>query len=154
MQRQLDMPAQAIHAALLADHDDLDAELSELAHVFEDGDWLSARDAYVAFERRLARHFELEEQILFRDFARSFPRETNELLAEHRLIRKRVDELGIGIDVHQTRLTAIEELAMLIRAHAAREDRLLYRWTDAAPWTSAATDLFAHRRSPAPPEEP
>jgi len=52
------------------------------------------------------------------------------LIEEHRALRKRLDELGIGVDVHQTNIGAIRELAAKLRRHAEREDALLYRWAD------------------------
>ncbi|HEY5951654.1 MAG TPA: hemerythrin domain-containing protein, partial [Kofleriaceae bacterium] len=116
------MPSDRIGASLILDHADLEADLVELIRAFQIGDWPIARATYTGFERRLTNHFKREEQLLFEDFAREFPKETDELLAEHRLIRRRMDELGFGVDVHQTRLAAIEDLAALLRKHAARED--------------------------------
>lgn len=141
----------SIHANLILDHDNLEADLRDLIRAFKLGDWPIARDTFAGFERRLVSHFAREEQLLFPDFATLFPRETDELLEEHRSIRRRVDELAIGIDVHETRVTAIEDLAALIRRHAERENRLLYRWTDDQAFPSETATLFSHGRSPAAP---
>ena len=148
----------SIYDRLLAEHARLDASLERLLAAYRTGDREVAAEAFGAFEDRLTDHFELEERVMFATFAQDNPREAAELAAEHAAIRARVEELGIGVELHQTRLGAIEGLAQLLREHAAREDRLLYPWADRAfsdPALRPHLDAFlAHGRSPAPPVVP
>lgn len=144
----------SIHDRLLAEHAGLDASLERLLAAYRTGDRDVAAEAFGDFEGRLTDHFDLEERAIFPAFSEHEPREAAELAAEHAAIRTRVDELGVGVDLHATRLGAIEGLAQMLRAHAAREDRLLYPWADQTfsdPALRPYLDAFlAHGRSPAP----
>ena len=119
-----------VKARLIADHDELDAFLDQLIAAYQTGDRGAAASAYQELEARLKTHFSMEEGILFPEFARVEPREADELRAEHAAIRARLDELGVGVDLHQTRLPAMRELAQRLREHAARENEAVYRWAD------------------------
>lgn len=149
------MTEPSIRQRLLADHEQLEELLGELIAAFETGDREIARDTYRRFEPRLSEHFGVEEQLLFPELAARDPSEVEELRAEHQAIRKRLDELGIGVDLHLTRLPAIRELVADLHRHAAREDGLLYRWadqafSDPARW-QAVESRFTHGRSPVAP---
>ena len=141
-----------IHARLAMDHHDLEVLLEQLICAYETDDREIAAGAYAALEHMLAAHLEAEEQLLFPDFAREEPDEVRRLREDHRRIRMRVEELGIGVDLHATRIGAIRELVQLLRAHAARENALLYRWADRAAADRAELPaFFAHGRSPVAP---
>jgi len=148
-------PMGPIQKRLMMDHEELDVLLEQLIAAYETNDREIAENAYEEFEQVLSTHLEAEEQLLFPDFAHSEPEETNRLREEHRRIRSRVEELGVGVDLHATRIGAIRELVQILRAHAARENALLYRWADRAFSDPAAraqlTTSFAHGRSPAAP---
>ena len=120
----------SLHVHLANDHQELEVLLEQLTSAFATGDRDVAAAAYRSFERRLTEHFDFEEEQLFAEFATVNPVEVSDLRAEHRAIRARVEELAIGVDLHQTRLAAIQELARMLREHAEREDRVLYPWAD------------------------
>jgi hemerythrin-like domain-containing protein len=144
----------SIHARLVKDHDDLDEMLESLIAAFKTGDWEAASATYADFEGRLTTHLRGEEELFFPDFAIVDPAEVAELREEHRKIRERVFELGVGIDLHQTRIGAILELADMLRRHAAREDAVLYPWANeafAAAQASRFFNFFTHGRSPVAP---
>jgi len=154
MQRAVRMAlTPSLHARLVIDHQELEVLLDELTRAFATGDRDVAAAAYRGFERRLTEHFGFEEDQLFAEFATVNPFEVSELRAEHRAIRARVEELAIGVDLHQTRLPAIQDLARMLREHAEREDRVLYRWADriaADPARrSRLEEVLAHGSSPA-----
>lgn len=131
------------------DHDDLDGLLQRLIAAFQTGDWDVARTTYAQFETQLTTHLRVEEELLFPDFEKVEPVETALLKDEHARIRARLFELGVGVDLHQTRLPAIEELAQSLRQHADRENKLLYRWADRFySDTSRFENFFTHGRSP------
>jgi hemerythrin-like domain-containing protein len=148
-------PMGPIQTRLVADHEELDLLLERLIAAYETNDREIAACAYRDFEEALSAHFEAEERLLFPDFAHQEPEETNRLREDHRRIRARVEELGIGVDLHATRVGAIRELAQSLRAHAARENTLLYRWADRAFSDPAARARlgtgFVHGRSPVAP---
>jgi hemerythrin len=148
-------PMGPIHARLVMDHDDLDAFLDQLIAAYETNDRDVAASAYKELEQRLATHFAMEEELLFPDFAKIEPAETAALRTEHQRIRTKLDELGIGVELHQTRIGAIRQLAQDLRSHAAREDALLYRWADrlySDPTRRPTFEaFFVHGRSPAAP---
>jgi hemerythrin-like domain-containing protein len=145
----------SIHARLHADHDYLDARLDDLVAAFKTGDHGASGQAYRDFESHLTEHFGVEEKILFPEFAVAHPAEVEELQAEHAAIRARMEELGVGVQLHQVRLPAIEDLVRMLRGHAAREDAALYRWADRAfsdpVHLLRFEGVFTHGRSPEAP---
>ena len=120
----------AFHARLLREHAELEAGLQRLIEAFETGDQETARTAFREFDRQLAAHVQLEDDLLLPEFAAFDPLEAEQIAAEHRAIRTVIDELVIGSDLHLARVSAIRELAEVLRAHAQREDASLYRWVD------------------------
>lgn len=151
-------PPGSVHARLLEEHEALDAALERLLAAYRTNDRDAASEAFGEFQCHLADHLDLEERLLLPELALVRPREAEQLRTEHRAIRQRVDELGIGVDLHVTRIGAIEGLAQMLRDHAAREDHLLYRWADQVfsdPAARPRLDTFLARgRSPAPAERP
>jgi hemerythrin-like domain-containing protein len=145
-------PMGPIQSRLIMDHEDLDVLLDQLIAAYETNDREIAASAYAEVEHRLFAHFEVEEHALFPEFARTQPAETKRLLEEHRWIRARVEELGVGVDLHATRVGAIRELVQMLRSHASRENALLYRWADQTFSDPAAharlATMFSHERSP------
>lgn len=138
----------------LADHEQLELLLRELIAAFETGDRDVAREVYRKFDVALAEHLAIEEEQLFPELSTTEPGEVTQLRTEHAAIRRRLDELGIGVDLHLTRLPAIRALVDDLHAHALREDRLLYPWADRVLSEHARAQLgsqFVHGRSPAPP---
>lgn len=139
----------------LADHEQLETLLGELIAAFETGDHGIARETFRRFEKLLLEHLEIEERQLFPELAATNVAEIADLRDEHRAIRTRVEELAVGVELHQVRLSAIRTLVDNLHHHAAREDRLLYRWADGVfsepARRSQVEAMFTHGKSPAPP---
>jgi len=133
---------------LLHEHEAIDLALDHLVAAFESGDRDIARAAFRELDARLSAHLALEEEVL-PEFAELEPAQAAQLEREHHTIRAALDELGIGTDLHLTRVPAIRALAEMLRAHARREDALFYRWIETQPWPRA-TD----RASPEPAATP
>jgi hemerythrin-like domain-containing protein len=95
-----------------------------------DADPSTARAAWDAFERELLAHMAIEEKDLFPWFGRVQPEEARALQAEHDVIRARLFELGLALDLRRLGTPAIDEFAARLRAHALREDLMLYPWTE------------------------
>lgn len=79
-------------------------------------------------ESKLLAHLEAEERFILPAFARVDREEAVALVREHGTIRELVIELGVAVELHYARLAPFERLAEFLRAHAAREEALLYRW--------------------------
>lgn len=101
-----------------------------VARAQKEADPSAARAAWEAFERELLAHMEIEEKDLFPLFGRVHPDEARALQAEHDVIRERLFELGLALDLRRLGAPATDELAARLRAHALREDLTLYPWTE------------------------
>jgi hemerythrin len=111
-------------------HDALERMLDQVEHAAAEVDPRALQKIWNAFERALVRHLDLEEESLFPLVESVHPEEARERRAEHARIRQIVGELGLSCDLHAVRREAVEDLVSTLRAHAAREDRTLYRWVD------------------------
>jgi len=115
---------------LRRDHARLAALLDDLLDAFRRGDREALRDAWSRFEQGLLAHLETEERHVLPRIARVAPAEAEAIASEHEALRSRLEDLGVGVDLHAVSLGAAEELAVTLRAHALREERLLYRLAD------------------------
>lgn len=80
------------------------------------------------FVRELEDHMAAEEEVLLPEFAVAHPAEAVVLSEQHGHFRRRLAELGVQIDLHCLRAETIDVLVEELRAHARREDLLLYPW--------------------------
>lgn len=115
---------------LRRDHARLDALFTELLDQFEEGNQHDVRAAWVEFDDGLTAHLDLEERVILPLFAQVDRAEAEALRAEHVRIRQLLAELGVGVDLHLVRLDLAREFIDALRAHARREDQLLYRWAE------------------------
>lgn len=90
-----------------------------------------ARDLWTELDHGLLAHMEAEERFVLPAFARIDAQEALVLIHEHGKIREQLLELGVAVDLHCIRLEQSREFIATLRAHADREDKLLYRWADA-----------------------
>ena len=102
------------------------------------------RDLWTDLDHGLLAHLEAEERYVLPAFAHIDREEARALLREHGLIRERLLELGVAVDLHLGRYEAGRELVDMLRAHADREDKLLYRWADEQLDTSLAEAARRH----------
>ncbi|HEX2685563.1 MAG TPA: hemerythrin domain-containing protein [Kofleriaceae bacterium] len=99
------------------------------------------RELWTELDHGLLAHMEAEERFVLPAFARFDHEEAIALLREHGGIREQLLELGVAVDLHCIRFEQSREFIQRLRAHAAREDKLLYRWADSrldAPLVAAA----------------
>ena len=101
-----------------------------VARAKSEADPATSRAAWDAFERELLKHMEVEENDLFPLFGRVHPEEARALQAEHDVVRERLFELGLALDLRRLGTPAIDEFAARLRAHALREDLVLYPWAE------------------------
>jgi len=94
-------------------------------------------------EHELLNHMEAEERFVLPGFARVDHGEATALLRDHGLIRENLLELGIALDLHCIRYERSQQFVDLLLRHAAREERLLYRWAEEHLSPGAAQALKA-----------
>ncbi len=126
----VEVPAAQTRAELLLPdhHRRLDALLDELRATARADDPRALCACWSRFAGELAAHLAAEEEHLIPAFAIAQPDEARALLREHAEIRKLVDELGVGVDLHLLRVPTFDRLVERLRAHARREDALFYPW--------------------------
>src|SRR5262245_33839590 len=119
-----------IREKLMADHRRLDTLLDSTLRAIEANDRDAIDSKFTEFDCGLRTHLEAEERHLLPALLRSDPRSARAIMAEHRHIRTRLLELASAIDLHTIRFSTANSFAGELRAHASREDALLYQWAD------------------------
>jgi hemerythrin len=112
------------------DHRRLEKLFDYLLEEFEAGDRAGTQKMWTRFEGGLTAHLNAEEKYLLPIFGKAYPAEAAALLHEHQLIRARVEELGVGVELHLVNLAIARELVETLRAHARREDEMMYGWAE------------------------
>jgi len=112
------------------DHDRIAALCDELLEAYGTDDWAVVRSAWGRFERALTAHIQAEETWLLPFYAIAEPAEAQALRRDHDVLRRRLDEIGFGIDLHCANDEVGREMVALLRDHARREDSTLYPWAD------------------------
>ena len=120
------------HTRLLRDHAEIELLLQDLLAGFDSGERTVASSAFQAFDRRLSAHLAFEDEMLLPLLAGIDRQEADEIAAEHRAIRTRVETLAIADNLHLSRASEIHALVELLRAHARREEAALYWLADRA----------------------
>jgi len=132
---------------MLDEHVHLATLCSEAIAAFEDGDREACDAAYRTLERELEAHLAFEDRELIPALARFNAAEAATLAEDHRRLRARVTELGVGVDLHATRVAAVRGLVIDLGEHARREGALLYRWVDEAFDTPTRLDWIRRLRT-------
>jgi hemerythrin superfamily protein len=117
-----------LHKQVGRHHHELDRLLTELCEQARLDDPKALRRFWTRFERELAAHLRYEEMVVIPSFAAEDPGEAAELLREHDEIRRLVDDLGVGVDLHLVDAGIAADLARRLHDHAAHEERVLYPW--------------------------
>ena len=120
----------SIRDHFLADHRRLEDLFVQVLDAFENGVREELSILWTRFESELERHMSAEERFLLPSFALEHPEEAKALVEEHAEFRRKLVELGVSVDLHIVRLVVANELIEKLRAHAHREDELLYEWGD------------------------
>jgi hypothetical protein len=147
-------PASPIRAFFLADHGELEELLTRLLTAFEVDDFVEVARFWSEFDERLSKHLEAEEHFMIPQLSSSLPRDARALLQEHRHIRSRLVELGLGVDLHIVRLGAARGFVQELHAHACHEDDAFYRWADDHFADRERSALFAALTAPLPAKAP
>lgn len=86
------------------------------------------RARWSRFETDLTAHLALEESRVLPAFEREYPEEARAILADHGRIRSLLEELGLELELHCLRSERVSTFIDQLRAHARREERLMYPW--------------------------
>ena len=135
-------PTTDFRDAMSGDHEELVALFDELLAAFRSGDRDEATAMFARFEQRLENHLALEDDVFLPTLRRDYPTEASELAVDHHRIRARLLELGVDVDLHLARAAWVEDFVSMLRAHAAREDALLYRWASEHSPRTAINDAL------------
>jgi hypothetical protein len=111
-----------------ASHQVLDDQLDRTMAAIEANELSTLDVLWIQLEARVLAHLEAEERFVLPTFARVDPAEAMALLREHGHIREQLLELGVAFAQHYIRPRRFAQLVTLLRAHARREDQLLYQW--------------------------
>jgi hemerythrin superfamily protein len=114
---------------LSQDHARLDRLFQDLLEAFEADARTEVARLWTQFDNDLRAHMQLEEEHLLPKFLEFNAPEALALMREHQSIRDQLLQLGIGVDLHLTRHEKVAEFVRDLRAHATREDDLMYRWS-------------------------
>ena len=139
-------PHARLRGLLAHDHERLDKLFEDVLAAFGADAREDAARLWGQLDRGLAEHMEFEERQMLPAFRAVDRREADALLREHDLIRHRLIELGMGLDLHCLRVELVADFIALLRGHARREDALLYRWAERELPPSAQAPF-----APAPP---
>jgi hemerythrin superfamily protein len=131
------------------DHRHIDALLERLVVQVRADDRTGALKAWQRVETATLAHLDAEEMFLFPTLAESEPAEAKRLLEEHAGIRASLGELGLAFELHTVRREAIEAFCALLRAHADREEAILYPLAERRLQVSTARSLFDRLRGAA-----
>jgi len=115
---------------LSREHARLDRLFRELLAAFEADARVDVARLWNEFDADLRAHMQLEEDELMPKFLEFNALDAVDLLRDHQRIRDKLLALGVGVDLHQTRHTQVAEFLRELRAHARREDELMYRWAE------------------------
>jgi hemerythrin-like domain-containing protein len=116
------------HSLLSQHHKSLETRIDALLTRADCGDCHELAKEWGRFEAELLQHLDLEERELLPGFARENPEEAATLRREHEQLRKDVLALGIRSDLHMLRVERVRGFVADLRAHAKREDVVLYPW--------------------------
>ncbi len=141
----------AISRQLLDDHRRMEDLLRRLLAAFEANDREDVRTLWDEFETGLLAHMETEEEHLIPRLIRVNEPDGRALLEEHQLLRRRLTELGLEVDLHTIRLDRALMFIEELRAHSRHEDKWLYRFGDeqfsVAERDALLNDLASRARS-------
>jgi len=113
---------------LALEHQHVDTLLSRVWLALRGDDTREVVLSWRDLESQLNAHMRYEERELLPRFAEAHPAEAAALQAEHDELRRLMADLAVETELHATRADLAERLLDRLRAHARREDALLYPW--------------------------
>jgi hemerythrin-like domain-containing protein len=121
---------QSLRSLLLREHAELDSLFEQLLEALRADATEDTAKLWSAFDGELRAHLALEEEAILPAFSRAHPIDAADIRDEHAQIRAALLELGVSVDLHAARADMVARFIALLRRHAAREDELMYRWSE------------------------
>jgi len=119
-----------VRRLLSAEHSSLDRLFEQMLEAFRADARDDAAKLWGEFDALFTAHLAREEQFLLPRLAVTHADDAAALKNEHDELRKKLVVLGVGVDLHLTKADAVAEFVAALRAHAAREEALLYPWAE------------------------
>lgn len=126
-------PATDLGQLLGAEHARLEQLFEEMLSAFQADARVEAQTLWSQFDSELRAHMALEESRILPRLQQVNAPEAAALRREHDSLREKLLQLGIGVDLHITRDAHVEAFLAELRAHAKREDALMYRFSSEQP---------------------
>jgi hypothetical protein len=117
-----------LQSLLARDHEYLNGLFGRVLAALHAGASAELGSLWADFESRLRCHMALEEEYILSEFANVDVTEANALRTEHVRIHELLRKLDIGVDLQLARASTVAELISLLKTHAEKEGRLMYRW--------------------------
>jgi hypothetical protein len=126
---ELDMTTKEPKSArvlLSEDHRRIEQRAQRFRAAIQADDREASNKAWMRLERAVLAHFDVEEMFVFPPLRKAFPAEVDRLLDEHSVLRAKLGEIGMALELHTARCEPIETFCQALREHADREDSLAY----------------------------
>jgi hypothetical protein len=131
---------------LETDHRELDGRLDRLILLLREDDPGAAIKAWRSFEEALLAHFDVEEMYVLPKLEEDDGPEARALRSEHDSIRRTLGELGLAFELHTIRAEMFNTFCERLRAHAEREESLLYKHAERHLPVSIARSIYQRLR--------
>ncbi len=137
------VPPARTRELLSHDHARIEGLFSELLGAFATGDHEAIASVWTRFDEALRAHLDAEDAHVLPLFREVNAEDAAHIEGDHAFFRSKLSELAVCTDLHVVSLPMAQEFVERLRAHAAREDALMYRWAD-AHLEPAASSLLLH----------
>lgn len=135
---------------LSQDHVRIERLFTELLGAFATGDREAIALEWTRFDEALRAHLDAEEVHILPLFRVVDVDEAARISEDHAYFRSKLAELAVCVDLHVVSAPMAQEFVERLRAHAAREDALMYRWADTYLEHPASTLIEEKIVSPRP----
>ena len=135
---------------LETDHRELEGRIERLVLLLREEDPGAAIKAFQSFEEALLAHFDVEEMYVFKSLEEDDPAEVRALREDHDAIRRALGTLGLAFELHTIRAEMFDAFCDRLRAHAEREDSLLYGHAERHLTVSIARAIYQRLRGALP----
>jgi hypothetical protein len=109
-----------------AQHMRIETSLRQMEDLVTGDDREAMCACWAKLEDCVLTHLNLEEMHFLPRIATKDPAHAREIRSEHDVIRERLGEIGLALDLHTARADQIAALAALLRSHAELEEKGLY----------------------------
>ncbi|MDF2692103.1 MAG: Universal stress protein family [Labilithrix sp.] len=127
----VDQELSSTAALLRSEHQRFERVYDELLASYRSGDWNDVQARWLELESGLEAHIALEEERVFPMFQWANRAEYDALIADHAELRRVLSVLGVNIELHAVPERDAAKLIDRLRAHAEREEQVLYPWIEA-----------------------